>query len=69
MQRRVINVSGNDDIAQAWRTLRDNQIHQAPILSYIEQFVGIVSERDLLAAINIDAARLLRASTGGCAMS
>jgi acetoin utilization protein AcuB len=54
MRRHVITVSDNDDVAQAWRTLRDNRIHQAPVLNEIAQLVGIVSERDLLTAINID---------------
>jgi CBS domain-containing protein len=53
MQRQVITVSRNDNVAQAWRTLRDNRIHQAPVLTESAQLVGIVSERDLLTAINI----------------
>ncbi len=54
MQRQVITVSDGDDVAQAWRTLRDHRIHQAPVLDDSLQIVGIVSERDLLTAINID---------------
>ena len=59
MQRLVITVSVNDDVAKAWRTLRDNQIHQAPVLNDMAQLVGIVSERDLLTAINIDAGQIV----------
>ncbi|MEI8103204.1 MAG: CBS domain-containing protein [Chlorobium sp.] len=59
MQRLVITVSVNDDVAKAWRTLRDNQIHQAPVLNDMAQLVGIVSERDLLTAINIDAGQVV----------
>ena len=59
MQRRVITVSDSDDVAQAWRTLRDHHIHQAPVLDVNAQLVGIVSERDLLTAINIDSGRIV----------
>lgn len=59
MQRRVITISDRDDVAQAWRTLRDHHIHQAPVLDDNSQIVGIVSERDLLTAINIDAGRIV----------
>ncbi|MDD2851023.1 MAG: CBS domain-containing protein [Desulfuromonadaceae bacterium] len=58
MQHHVITVLGNDDVAQAWRVLRDNQIHQAPVLDKM-QLIGIVSERDLLTAINIDGGRIV----------
>jgi acetoin utilization protein AcuB len=54
MQRHVITVFDHDDVARAWRTLRDNHIHQAPVLDKSSQIVGIVSERDLLTALNID---------------
>ncbi|MHB1359124.1 MAG: CBS domain-containing protein [Rhodocyclaceae bacterium] len=59
MQRRVISVAASDDVAQAWRTLRDHRIHQAPVLDDAAQLVGIVSERDLLTAINIEAGRIV----------
>ena len=59
MQRRVITVSDSDDVAEAWRTLRDHHIHQAPVLDVNAQLVGIVSERDLLTAINIDSGRIV----------
>ncbi len=61
MQRRVTAVSDGDDVALAWRTLRDNHIHQAPVLDDNAQLVGIVSERDLLTAINIDSGQIVEA--------
>lgn len=61
MQRRVIVVIDDDDVALAWRTLRDHQIHQAPVLDDNAQLVGIVSERDLLTAINIDSGQIMEA--------
>ncbi|MEI6207349.1 MAG: CBS domain-containing protein [Desulfuromonadales bacterium] len=54
MQHVVITVSDGDDVAHAWRTLRDNRIHQAPVLDVNMHLVGIFSELDLLSAINID---------------
>jgi CBS domain-containing protein len=59
MQRRVITVQDDDYVAHAWRILRDHHIHQAPVLDVKSQLVGIVSERDLLTAINIDAGRIV----------
>lgn len=59
MQRQVISVSALDDVEKAWRTLRDHDIYQAPVLAADAQLIGIVSERDLLSAINIDAGRVV----------
>ncbi|MBI4742025.1 MAG: CBS domain-containing protein [Betaproteobacteria bacterium] len=59
MQRRVFSVSAGDDVAHAWRVLRDHRIHQAPVLDDGARLVGIVSERDLLTAITIDAGRIV----------
>lgn len=59
MQRQVITVAAGDDVAQAWRTLRDHLIHQAPVLDDRGQLIGIVSERDLLTVINIDAGKIV----------
>ena len=59
MQRKVISVLGNDDVASTWRTLRDNNIHQAPVLDSGGQLIGIVSERDLLTSINIDEGKVV----------
>lgn len=54
MQRDVITVSADDEVAHAWQILRDQNIHQAPVLTRNKQLIGIVSERNLLTAINID---------------
>jgi acetoin utilization protein AcuB len=61
MQRRVITVTDGDEVALAWRILRDNQIHQAPVLDDGAKLVGVVSERDLLTAINIDSGQIVEA--------
>jgi acetoin utilization protein AcuB len=63
MRRQVITVVDVDDVAKAWRTLRDHRINQAPVLDDRAQLVGIVSERDLLTAINIDADRIVESLT------
>lgn len=57
MQRRVITVSDDDSVAQTWHILHDNNIHQAPVLNDSTLLVGIVSERNLLTAINADPGR------------
>jgi CBS-domain-containing membrane protein len=59
MQHSVITVLDSYDVARAWRTLRDHHIHQAPVLNDSAHLVGIVSERDLLTAINIDAGQIV----------
>ncbi|HIJ87025.1 MAG TPA: CBS domain-containing protein [Desulfuromonadales bacterium] len=59
MERNVITVLDSYDVARAWRTLRDHHIHQAPVLDGNAQLIGIVSERDLLTAINIDAGQIV----------
>ncbi len=59
MQHNVITVLADHNVAWAWRTLRDHRIHQAPVLNEVSQLVGIVSERDLLTAINIDAGQIV----------
>lgn len=59
MNHRVVTVAAGDDVTQAWRTLRDNRIHQAPVLGEQSRMIGIVSERDLLTALNIDAGQIV----------
>lgn len=54
MRREVVVLRASDDVAAAWRTLVKHQIHQAPVLDGNGQLVGVVSERDLLTALNID---------------
>ena len=55
MQTEVITVLGSDDVARAWRLLVEHQIHQAPVLDDAGHLVGIVSERNLLTSLNVDA--------------
>lgn len=59
MQSNVIRVGAGDSVSDAWHTLRDNAIHQAPVLEENGRLVGIVSERDLLTAINVDGGRIV----------
>lgn len=58
MQRRVIVVAYDDTVEQAWRILADRRIHQAPVLDAGRRLVGVVSERDLLTALNVDHGRV-----------
>ena len=53
MQRKLIIVNSRDDVTHAWRTLVDHKIHQAPVLDDGYHLVGIVSERNLLTALNV----------------
>jgi acetoin utilization protein AcuB len=55
MQPQVITVRADDDVAHAWRLLVEHQIHQAPVLDDAGHLVGIVSERNLLTTLNVDA--------------
>jgi len=59
MQREVICLGVNDDVGKAWRTLQSRGIHQAPVLDDATQLVGMVSEHDLLTAINIDTGKIM----------
>jgi CBS domain-containing protein len=54
MLTRVITLNADDDVANAWHTLVDNQIHQAPVLDTGMRLTGIVSERNLLTTLNVD---------------
>jgi len=55
MQAPVITVQADNDVTHAWHVLVDNQIHQAPVLDAAGHLVGIVSERNLLTTLNVDA--------------
>lgn len=59
MQTRVVSVNADDSAAHAWRILRDQAIHQTPVLDVDNRLVGIVSERDLLTALNIEDGRIV----------
>jgi len=53
MQPRVITVNVDDDVARAWQVLIEKQIHQAPVLNDGLSLVGIVSDRNLLTALEV----------------
>lgn len=59
MSRPAIAVRDDASAAEAWRTLRDRQIRQAPVLDDAGNLVGIVSERDLLTAIDVDGGEVI----------
>jgi acetoin utilization protein AcuB len=59
MQTGVVRLNAGDSVAQAWRALRDHAIHQAPVMDDEARLVGIVSERDLLTALNIDGGHIV----------
>lgn len=59
MHAPVVTVAADDAVAHAWRVLRDSRIHQAPVLDDTGNLVGIVSERNLLTAIDIDGERVI----------
>lgn len=52
-------VAAGDDVARAWRCLQHYRIHQTPVLDDGTHLVGIISERDLLTVINIDAGKII----------
>jgi CBS domain-containing protein len=54
MQREVITLRSGDEVVRAWRILTKARIHQAPVLDSGGGLVGIVGERDLLTALNLD---------------
>ena len=59
MQREVICVGVEDGVGKAWKTLQSHNIHQAPVLDEAAQLVGMVGERELLTAINMETGKIL----------
>lgn len=59
MSRPVTVLRPDQAIAQAWRTLQRQQIHQAPVVDDSHRLIGMVSERDLLTAIDVDGDQVL----------
>ena len=55
MQKEVITVRADDPVTRGWQTLIRHRIRQAPVVDSNTQLVGIVSERDLLTCLNVDA--------------
>ena len=58
MVTEVITLSTHDAVEKALQTLLKHQIHQAPVLDAEFHLVGIVSDRDLLKALNVKASRV-----------
>ncbi len=54
MSRPVITIAQETAVADAWRTLRDNRIRQAPVVDGERKLVGLISERNLLTAVDVD---------------
>lgn len=54
MNAPVVTLAAGDAVARAWRVLRDRRIRQAPVVDAAARLVGIVSERDLLTAIDLE---------------
>ena len=59
MQREVICVGVEDGVGKAWKTLQSHNIHQAPVLDEAAQLVGMVGERELLTAINMETGKIM----------
>lgn len=59
MSRPAIALRVDAAVAEAWHTLRDRRIRQAPVLDGADNLVGIVSERDLLTAIDVDGGEVI----------
>lgn len=61
MSRPVIVVAQDVAVADAWRTLRDRRIHQAPVVNAERKLIGLVSERDLATAIDVEDGQVIAA--------
>lgn len=61
MSRSVIVVSPERAVADAWRVLRDNRIRQAPVVDEDRTLIGLVSERDLLTAVDVEDGQIVAA--------
>jgi CBS domain-containing protein len=57
----VIVVAQDSAVADAWRTLRDNRIRQAPVVDDQRKLIGLVSERGLLTAIDVEDGQVIAA--------
>ncbi len=59
MSRPAVTVRDDASAAEAWRILHEQQIRQAPVLDAEGNLIGIVSERDLLTAIDVDGGEVI----------
>lgn len=46
-------------VAQAWKTLQERRVYQAPVINDANLLVGMVSEREMLTVIDLDGDRVL----------
>lgn len=60
MSRKVISVTADETVAQAWSTLQENRIHQAPVLDDRHQLIGMAGEHNLLTAFAAEREQLQR---------
>lgn len=63
MRSPVVTVAAASPVGAAWRVLRDENIRQAPVLDAAGTMVGIVTERDLLTAVDLDGDRVIEVLT------
>lgn len=63
MRGAVVTVMEDSPVGDAWRVLRDENIRQAPVLDVDGTLVGIVTERDLLTAVDLDGDRVIEVLT------
>lgn len=61
MSRPVVVIAADSAVADAWRTLREHRIHQAPVVAPESTLIGLVSERDLLTAIDLEDDQIIAA--------
>jgi|APIni6443716594_1056825.scaffolds.fasta_scaffold00500_9 CBS domain-containing protein len=59
--RPVIVVAQDSAVADAWRTLREDRIRQAPVVDDQRKLIGLVSERGLLTAIDVEDGQVIAA--------
>lgn len=63
MRGPVVTVGAADPVGGAWRVLRDENIRQAPVVDAAGTPIGIVTERDLLTAVDVDGDRVIEVLT------
>lgn len=59
MSRPVTVLHQDTPVAQAWKTLQERQVYQAPVINDANRLVGMVSEREMLTVIDLDGDRVL----------
>lgn len=59
MSRPVTVLHQDTPVAQAWKTLQEKRVYQAPVINDARRLVGMVSEREMLTVIDLDGDRVL----------